>query len=287
MKPLFILLLITSWTSITASADWGPLPLKSMVEYSDSIVIAQFVSEISKSTSPEDTEQTAILKTTSIIKGEPPENLVVFGRVDTRMCKAQFIFPNTKGEKYLLFLQKRNDVYSVLNGSFGALTTTDNKVNWFKDETKMQNLGERKLTELDTVIAAIKQAIEPPSSPAMTVAQAIESLAKVETFGFGMKLGQRERTSDTAFQALLTSPKAKEAFTTLFEKGNTPAKLYALCAHHSIDKGTFEKLSKSIKLDEKIFTQFGCVVAELKASEILKNITNGDYDADCKVQEKD
>ncbi len=271
MKHLFILLLITAWTSITASADWGPLPLKSMVEYSDSIVIAQFVSEISKSTSPEDTEQTATLKTTSIIKGEPPENLVVFGRVDTRMCKAQFIFPNTNGEKYLLFLQKRNDVYSVLNGIFGALTITDNKMNWFTDDTKMQNLGERKPAELDTVIASI------------TKAQAIETLAKVETFGFGPAKGQRERASDTAFQTLLKSPKPKEAFTTLFEKGNTSAKLYALCALHSIDKLAFEKLSKTIKMDEKIFTQFGCVVEELKASEILKNISNGDYNAYCEV----
>ncbi len=287
MKPLFILLLITAWTSITASADWGPLPLKSMVEYSDSIVIAQFVSEISKSTSPEDTEQTAILKTTSIIKGEPPENLVVFGRVDTRMCKAQFIFPNTNGEKYLLFLQKRNDVYSVLNGTFGALTITDNKVNWFTDDTKMQNLGERKPAELDTVIVTIKGAIEPPSSPAMTEAQAIEVLMKIETFGFGGAKGENIRTSDTAFQTLLSSPNAKEQFTTLFEKGNTPARLYALCALHSLDKVAFEKLSQSFKLDEKIFTQFGCVVDELKASEILKNISNGDYERYSKAPEKD
>ncbi len=272
---------------MTASADWGPLPLKSLVEHSDSIVVAEFISEDSRKTNDQHIDQVVTLKVTSFIKGKPPEQISVSGYQNPGLCAPQFIFPSTRGEKYLLFLQKNNESYSVLNGTFGALTITDNKVNWFTDDTKMQNLGERKPAELDTVITAIKQAIEPPSSPAMTEAQAIETLTKVENFGFGPAKGQRERASDTAFQALLTNPKAKETFTTLFEKGNTPAKLYALCALHSVDKGAFEKLSKSIKLDEKVFTQFGCVVDELKASEILKNISNGDYESYSKAQEKD
>jgi hypothetical protein len=273
MKHLFIILFLTAWTSITASADWGPLPLKSMVEYSDSIVVAEFISEDSRKTDGQRIDQVVTLKVSSIIKGEPPEQISVTGYEDPRMCKAQFIFPNTKGEKYLLFLQKRDEQYSVLNGIFGALTITDNKVYWFTDETQMQNLGERKPSELNTVIASI------------TEAQAIETLAKVETFGFGPAKGQRERESDSDFQTLLKSPKAKEAFTTLFEKGNTPAKLYALCGLHSIDKDAFKKLSKSIKSDEMIFTQFGCLVAELKASEILTSISNGDYDSHLKIPE--
>jgi hypothetical protein len=286
MKTLLTLLFLSAFTSLTASAKWAPLPLKSLIENSDSIVVAGFIAEDSRKTEGHRTDQLVTLKVTTIIKGTPPEQISVAG-YEVHICAAQFIFPTTKGEKYLLFLQKSNNQYQVLNGTFGALTITDNKVNWFTDDTKMQNLGERKLTELDTVIAAIKQAIEPPSSPAMTEAQAIEVLMKIETFGFGGAKGENIRTSDTAFQTLLSSPNAKEQFTTLFEKGNTPARLYALCALYSLDKVAFEKLSKSFKLDEKIFTQFGCVVDELKASEILKNISNGDYERYSKAPEKD
>ncbi|MES2981609.1 MAG: hypothetical protein V4727_04780 [Verrucomicrobiota bacterium] len=124
---------------------------------------------------------------------------------------------------------------------------------------------------------------ETPQAPAMTEAQAIEVLMKIDTFGFGPARGQVERASDTAFKALLSTPNAKEKFTTLFEKGSTCSKLYALSALHSIDPPAFEKLSKSIKTDEMILTQFGCIVDEVKAGETLKSISNGDYDTECKI----
>lgn len=151
-------LLIIAFTSLTASAKWGPLPLRSLVEHSDSIVVAEFISEDSRKIEGLRTDQLVTLKVTTIIKGSPTEQISVAGYAD-RICTAQFIFPTTKGEKYLLFLQKNGNQYEVLNGNFGALTITDNKMIWFTDETQMQNLGQRKPTDLDTVIAAIKRAV--------------------------------------------------------------------------------------------------------------------------------
>jgi hypothetical protein len=161
MKLLSILLFLTACTSISASAKWGPLPLKSLVEHSNCIVVAEFVSEETKNISPEGIDQLSTLKVTSIIKGESPEEIIVFGFINKMVCKPQFVFPATKGTKYLLFLQKSNDKYSVLNGNFGALTITDNKVKWFTDETQTENLNQRKPTELDAAIKAIKAAESP------------------------------------------------------------------------------------------------------------------------------
>ncbi len=146
---------------MSASADWGPLPLKSLVEHSDCIVVAEFISEDNRKVEGQRIDQEVTLKVTSIITGETPEQIIVSGYEDPRMCKAQFIFPTTKSEKYLLFLQKRNKQYSVLNGIFGALTITGNKVNWFTDETQMQSMGERKPAGLEVAIKAIKHAITP------------------------------------------------------------------------------------------------------------------------------
>lgn len=151
------LLLIIACTTLSASADWGPSPLKSMVEHSNCIVVAGFESELSKSGSPERTDQTATLKVISVIKGEAPETLVVTGYVDTRLCKAQYVFPAVKDTIYLLFLYKSENTYSVMNGPFGALTITDNKVNWYTDETKMESMTERKPVDLETAIAAIQR----------------------------------------------------------------------------------------------------------------------------------
>jgi hypothetical protein len=115
--------------------------------------------------------------------------------------------------------------------------------------------------------------------------QAMEVLIKIESFGFGGARGQRERPSDKAFQTLISDPNAKEKFTSLFEKGNTCSKLYALCALHSIDPTAFEKFSKSINMDEEIYTQFGCIVGNIKAGEMLKSISKGSFDSFSKVHE--
>ncbi len=157
---LLTLLFLTACTSLTASAKWAPLPLKSLVEHSNCIVIAEFVSEDSRKTENQRTDQLVTLKVTTIIKGTPPEQISVAG-YEAQICKPQFIFPTAKGQKYLLFLQKNNHQYQVLNGSFGALTITDNNVIWFTDETQMQHNGQRKPADLDTAIAAIKRAITP------------------------------------------------------------------------------------------------------------------------------
>lgn len=156
-----ILPLIIACTTLNASAKWAPLSLKSLVEHSHCIVVAEFLSDTNHSTSPEGITQHANLKITSVIKGEAPENLLVIGHVNTMICAPQFVFPSTKGTKYLLFLNKSDNSYSVVNGPFGALTITDNKVTWFTDETKMQSMTERKPVDLETAIAAIKSAISP------------------------------------------------------------------------------------------------------------------------------
>jgi len=160
MKPLLTLLFLSACTSMTASAKWAPLPLKSLVEHSNCIVVAEFVSEDRRKTEDQRTDQLATLKVTSIIKGTPPEQIIVAG-YEARICAPHFIFPTTKGQKYLLFLQKSENSYSVLNGHLGAMAITDNKVNWFTDETEDHHNGQRKPAELDTAIAAIKRAISP------------------------------------------------------------------------------------------------------------------------------
>jgi hypothetical protein len=161
MKPLFILFFLTACTCVSASADWGPLPLKSLVEHSNCIVVAEFISETCNNASSEGIDQLSTPKVTSIIKGKALEEIIVFGFINKMICAPQFVFPATKGTKYLLFLQKSNDKYSVLNGNFGALTITDNKVKWFTNETQTENLNQRKPVELGAAIKAIKAAESP------------------------------------------------------------------------------------------------------------------------------
>lgn len=153
--------LIIACTTLTASADWGPLPLKSMVEYSECIVVAEFVSEDIRKVDDQRIDQEVTLKITSVIKGESLDQISVTGYQNPGLCAPQFIFSTTKNTRYLLFLNKSEKSYSVMNGPFGALTITANQVNWFTDETKMQTMTERKPVELDTAIAAIKRAISP------------------------------------------------------------------------------------------------------------------------------
>lgn len=136
-------------------------------------------------------------------------------------------------------------------------------------------------------LASFLHAEETPKAPAMTEAQAIERLSKIDTFGFGPARGQVERESDTAFRILLSQPKPKETFASLFEKGGTAAKLYALCALNSIEPEAFTKLSGKMKPDEMIMTQFGCIVGETKVGEIIKDISDGNYDEQVKFFTKD
>jgi hypothetical protein len=279
MKSLLISLCFTAWFSITASADWGPVPLKSLVEHSNCIVVAEFESEVSKSGSPERTDQTATLKVISVIKGEAPETIVVTGYVDTRLCKAQYVFPATKDTRYLLFLYKSENTYSVMNGIFGALTIVDNKVIWFSDETKMETMAERKPIELDTAIRAIR-AVDRELAKNMAPEKAVEVLLKQIGFGFGAPDGALELESDIAFKLLTANPKAKEHFQSLFEKGGTASKLFALCAIHRLDSKAFDKLSRSMDQDEVIGTHFGCCFGESKVSEIIQEISKGSYESE-------
>lgn len=266
MKLPILPILLIACTTLTASADWGPLPLKSMVEHSDCIAVAEFISEESRKTKDQHIDQVVTLKITSITKGEQLDQISVKGYQNPGLCAPQFIFPTTKGEKYLLFIQKSEKCYSILNGPFGALTITDNQVNWFTDPENPQTLAQRQPTDLTVAISAIQETI---------VAQAIEVLIKIEGYGFGPAKGKNERASDTAYQTLLASPKAKEAFTTLFQEANTAGKLYALTGLQKIDPESFQKLSKSIKPDETVSTQNGCLVGESTTGEIVNHIAAG------------
>ena len=156
MKLLSTFLLITACASMSASAKWAPLSLKPLVESSGCIVVAEFVSEDSRSTKDKRTDQLVTLKVTTIIKGTPAENIIVAG-YEERICVPQFIFPTTKGQKYLLFLRRNGDQYEVNNGIFGALTITNNQVNWFTDDSQRQHLGQRKPVDLQTAITAIQR----------------------------------------------------------------------------------------------------------------------------------
>jgi hypothetical protein len=139
------------------------------------------------------------------------------------------------------------------------------------------------LTAMIIVFGTQLFADKPSSASNMTEDRAIEVLTKVSTFGFRAMEGENERESDSAFQTILSNPKAKDKFTAIFEKGGTCSKLYSLCALHHIDLAAYQKLTKSIKMDEVVRTQFGCVVGESKTKEILDKIDNGDFDREFKV----
>lgn len=146
--------------AVSALADWGPMMLKELIQWSDCIVVAEFVAEESHTEKNHRVDQQAKLKVLSTLKGPAPEIIRVVGTMDPGLCKAQYVFANTPGAKYLLFLRKDKAGHTVCNGPFGALEMTGEEVKWFSDEDKMRGGAQARLTPLKTVEAEIRQALQ-------------------------------------------------------------------------------------------------------------------------------
>jgi len=157
MKRLFIAVLVTALSILPVFAKWAPLPLKQLIESSDSIVLAEFISEDSRAEKGQRIDQEVTLKVISAVKGETAQKIEVVGFEDRALCVPQFVFPTKRGVRYLVFLQKREGKYTIVNGIFGALTIIDEQVNWFTDETKIQGMQDRKMTSHKLAITSIKK----------------------------------------------------------------------------------------------------------------------------------
>lgn len=150
--PTFFALLILS---SSAQAKWGPMSLQQLVDFAQVIVVAEFVKEEERKESELATTQIAVLKLHRVVSGTIDREFKVHGWRSPRICKAQYVFPNTKGVKYLVFLRKSQDGYRVVNGPFGALPITDGKISWYSDPSKGEIMSQRKATDLTIAVRAI------------------------------------------------------------------------------------------------------------------------------------
>ena len=152
---LFSLLLLCYFSNFSlCKADWGPSSKEQLIEHSQLIVVAEFIEVTETKTADNFSTQTAKLKITQTIKGVAPKELLVYG-TKSDLCKPQFIFPDKKGEQYLLFLYATDGKYTVVSGPYGALTITDKKVPWYISD-QPSDLSTRKAKELTTVISEIE-----------------------------------------------------------------------------------------------------------------------------------
>ena len=118
---------------------------------------------------------------------------------------------------------------------------------------------------------------EPPSN---SVQNAGEELLNIKCFAFG-GVGYAGTTSpgELAFRAVLAGANAREHFETILAKGTAEAKLYALCGIRRLQPESFDAAAKSLRAaDPPVNTMSGCLLAEEKASAVIRRIAEGDYD---------
>jgi len=106
-------------------------------------------------------------------------------------------------------------------------------------------------------------------------------LMKVKCFAFG-GVGYAGATSkgEIAFHAVLASTNALELFNSVLSRGTDEAKLYALCGIRSLQRESFDSAAKPLlAADPRVNTMSGCLLAEEKASAVIRRIAEGAYDS--------
>ena len=120
------------------------------------------------------------------------------------------------------------------------------------------------------------------------VAIAYETLLKAKFFSLGgIGEGGLISSGESAFRVILSSSEAVALFQRVLKSENLPAKIYALCAFHVIDKKAYAIAAKKIKAgNPSVPIMTGCIQYSTPADEILANIEGGKYDDLLKVSEK-
>lgn len=147
-------LLVASYFFLTqmSEAKWARMSQSQLVEYSEYIVVAEFMGVTAKAAPESGNLQVSALKVIRMVKGAPIKEIKVYG-YDMRVCAPNYQFEEAKGAQYLLFLRKHKDGFVVVNGQFGALRIINQKVDWFLESK--EGGWKRVATTLGTVVEGI------------------------------------------------------------------------------------------------------------------------------------
>lgn len=107
--------------------------------------------------------------------------------------------------------------------------------------------------------------------------KSFEIREKVETFGFGYKLGQTVYITEEDYKVILNSKNPQVIFIYLCEKDNIQDKLYAFCALYKVDRNIFYDFYKRLYKKETEIIQFGCHDGEISVESVLIDSTNTNH----------
>ncbi len=163
---------------------------------------------------------------------------------------------------------------------------------------KIPNDSRRSLTRcLQSLISAILFLIatsgcvssQPTPDPraGWTPQEGYEYLLGAQGFAFGgIGFAGQTSTGEFAFQAVLRSPGATEVFKLILApraQATGEGKLYALCGIRATDRDEFDQYAATIaSTDAKVNTESGCMINEEKVADVVKRITDGDFDSGLK-----
>ncbi len=107
-----------------------------------------------------------------------------------------------------------------------------------------------------------------------------KTLISAKTFSFG-PTGYHGETSDgeTAFLRIRAKKNAAAAFTTVFEKGESPARCYALVGLQELGAKNLKELMKEFRKlpPAKVPVMAGCFFYEVELEDILRGVESGAY----------
>lgn len=108
-----------------------------------------------------------------------------------------------------------------------------------------------------------------------------EYLIVARQFAFGgVGISGATSTGEFAFRAVLRSRDSAQIFKLVFSQGAEEGKLYALCGIRAAHLAAFDSYAKLIvSTNAEVTTMTGCIVGHEKAADVVKRITDGDYDS--------
>ena len=111
----------------------------------------------------------------------------------------------------------------------------------------------------------------------MSVSEPQRVIFATNQFAFGAKLGQAVNPVDKAYKEILNGADSLQRFKEIFQKGNSCAKLYALCGIYEKDKKQFRNLSSQMEMNVKVQCRSGCVVYQDTVAGIIARIQKGEF----------